>query len=421
MTTMPPELPINRASTSTLPELALVFAQAGTVDKLTPVVANLGRLVAVHGGVAESAKALADSRPRLVFLDFSPAQSGRSATLAKQLAATQPHLALVAVGNSAIADSVLAALRSGVRDFVDLDNADGEASAIIHRALTASHEGNSGMAAPATRGKMVAILGARVGVGASTAAVNLALLCQRLYGAEGRALLLDFGIPVADASLYLNQKREFDLLQAINSLSRIDETFIASAFARHSSGFTLLPMPSQPERMREISYDDALGLLNLMRGFFPTILADLGGCSDLDFVAAMVRQADEVLLVSDPSAGAIVSARSLVQGLADRSVIVNKLQLVLSKHDEALALTAADVAKRLGVQALCELPHRHVPLLQASNQGKALAELAPNDPYIAALGGLVRKFDWLPSSGARPSASKFGGGLVSGLRSLVQR
>lgn len=414
---MPPELSAVRGASGPLPELALVFAQAGTLEKLSPLVANLGRLVPVAGGVPECAGILAAGKPRLVFLDFSPSQASRSAALAKQLADSQPQLALVAVGNSAIADSVLAALRSGVRDFVDLDNGDGDAGAIIRRALS-SHDGAI-TATPVARGRMVAVLGARVGVGASSTAINLAWLTQRAYGGDGRTLLLDFGIPVADASLYLNQKKEFDLLQAINSMSRIDETFIASAFARHSSGFTLLPMPSQPERMREISYDDALGVLNLMRGFFPTVLADLGGCTDLDFVAAMVRQADEVVLVCDPSAGAIVSARTLVGGLAERGVIISKLQLLLSKHDEALALTAADVAKRLGVQPLAELPMRHVPMLQASNQGKALAEVAPNDPYVAALDAVRCQFDWMPS--ARPGKSRFGDGLVGSLRNLMHR
>ena len=400
-----------------MPELALVFAQAGTVEKLSLLVADLGRLVPLAGGIPECARALADSKPRLIFLDFSPSQAARSAALAKQLASTQPQPALVAVGNAAIADSVLAALRSGVRDFVDLDDSGGDASAIIRRALS-SHDGMVNVA-PASRGRMVAILGARVGVGSSSAAINLALLTQRAYGSDGQTLLLDFGIPVADASLYLNQKKEFDLLQAINSMSRIDETFIASAFARHSSGFTLLPMPAQPERMREISYDDALGLLNLMRSFFPTVLADLGGCTDLDFVAAMVRQADEVLLVCDPSAGAIVSARTLLGGLAERGVIVSKLRLLLSKHDEALALNAPDVAKRLGVQPLAELPMRHVPMLQATNQGKALAEVAPGDPYVLALDSARSQFDWMPL--ARPGKGRFGDGLVGSLRNLMHR
>lgn len=415
MTAMPPDLNTVRATSEAMPDLALVFAQAGTAEKLSLVTANLGRLVPIDGNVADCARELADGRQRLVFLDFSPSQASRSAALAKQLAIAAPHVPLVAVGNSAIADSVLAALRSGVRDFIDLDNADGDAATIVVRALTSSNDGAGGQL-PQSRGRMVAVLGARAGVGASTVATNLALLAQRSYAGAGRVMLLDFGIPVADASLYLNQKKEFDLLQAINSLSRIDETFIASAFAAHSSGFSLLPMPSQADRMRQISYDEAVALLGALRHFYSTLVADLGGFGDLDFVAAMVRQADEVLLVCDPSAGAIVSARTLLQGLAERGTIVGKLRLVLNKHDEALALSAADVAKRLGLQAQCELPHRHVPMLQATNQGKTLGELAPNDPFTLSIESVVHLFDWLPAQATtRPK------GLLGGLRGLIHR
>jgi len=305
-----------------------------------------------------------------------------------------------------------------VRDFIDLDDADGEAVSIVRRALSAGTDSPS-PGTGATRGKMVALLGARAGVGTSSLAVNLAVLAQRRHGEAGRTLLLDFGLPVADASLYLNQKKEFDLLQAIHSLSRIDDTFIASAFATHGSGFTLLPMPSQPERMREISYDDTLSLLATLRGHFQTVIADLGGCTDHDFVATLVRQADEVILVCDPSAGAIVSARALMQALGERGVIIRKTRLVLTKHDPALALGAADVAQRLHVEPLCELPHRHVPMLQATNQGKALVESTPHDPYVAALQPVLEALQWLPA--AVPGTPRFGGGLVGNLRGLIRR
>ncbi|MES3009474.1 MAG: hypothetical protein V4738_01735 [Pseudomonadota bacterium] len=418
MMQMPPELFISNTHNAALPEFALAFAQAGTAETLFAAVAGMGNLSPLQGGVEDCVRTLASTPYRLVFLDFSPSQIGRSASLAKQLASTRPELALVAVGNSAVADSVLSALRAGVRDFIDLSSAHLEAAAIVQKALASGHS-PAASHSPASRGKLVVLLGARAGVGTSCAAVNLTLLAQRAYGAEGKTLLLDFGIPVADASLYLGQKKEFDLLQAINSLNRIDETFIASAFARHNSGFTLLPMPSQAERMREIAYSDALSLLDVMRGFFPLQIADLGGCSDPDFVAAMVRNADEVLLVSDPSVGAIVSARTLLQALAERGVIVSKLQLLLSKHDEALALTAADVAKRLGIQPMGELPQCHVPMLQAINQGRALAEVAPTDAYVQALEAVWRRFDWMPES--KPAASRFNQGLVKGLRSFMQR
>lgn len=418
MTQMPPEVSIDQHHFPAQPDFALAFAQSGTAETLIAAVSGMGRLSLLEGDVKDCMSALDGNKCRLVFLDFSPSQLGRSASLAKQLASTRPELALVAVGNSAVADSVLSALRAGVRDFIDLNSAHLEAKAIIQKALATGHT-PAAIQSAASRGKLVVLLGARAGVGTSCAAVNLTLLAQRALGADGKTLLLDFGIPVADASLYLGQKKEFDLLQAINSLSRIDETFIASAFARHVSGFTLLPMPSQVERMREIAYSDALSLLDVMRGFFPLQVADLGGCSDPDFVAAMVRGADEVLLVSDPSVGAIVSARTLLQALAERGVIVSKLQLLLSKHDPALALTAADVAKRLGIQPLGELPQCHVPMLQATNQGRALAEVAPAESYVQALEAVWRRFDWMPEY--KPAASRFNQGLVKGLRSFMHR
>jgi len=109
MTTMPPELSGLRA-TMEQPALALAFGQPGTADRLAALTAGLGRLAVVSGDASACMAQLGDLRPRLLFLDFSLSQAARSATLARQLASAPSQMALVAVGNAAVADSVLAAL-----------------------------------------------------------------------------------------------------------------------------------------------------------------------------------------------------------------------------------------------------------------------------------------------------------------------
>ncbi len=413
----PSQLPCSRTSGGP-PEFALVCPQAVTTERLSPVLAGVGTLSPLWGNTEQCVQQLCSTPYALAFLDFSTPQLGQAARVAQRLAVSRPSLALVAVGNAANAESVLTALRAGVSDFIDLDNAEVEGLAIVQKALSV-HDTAWGGAAPMHRGKLLVLLGARAGVGTSCAAINLTALAQRALGTQGHAMLLDFGIPVADASLYLGQKREFDLLEAIASIGRIDHTFIASAFAHHPAGFSLLPMPSQAERMREIAYDDALALLELLRKYFPLQVADLGGCSDPDFVAAVVQQADEVLMVSDPSVGAIASARTLLHALSERGVQANKLKLVVSKHDPALALGMADMAKRLGLQPLAELPHCHLAMLQAMNRGQSLAESSPEAAYTTAVAGIWQRLAWW--SATKADAERINTGLVQGLRRLVRR
>jgi FixJ family two-component response regulator len=59
-------------------------------------------------------------RPGLVLLDFTQSRAIDSARLAEQIARLFPQLPLVAVGNAGEPEALLAALRAGVRDFIDL-------------------------------------------------------------------------------------------------------------------------------------------------------------------------------------------------------------------------------------------------------------------------------------------------------------
>lgn len=422
MTTMPPPVTLDRAASgraTPAPDFAVAFAAPGTLERLAALLGEQGKLTPLAGSAEVCETALAAGRHALVFLDFSGEQAAQSARLARQLTVSRPEQLVIAVGLAVQADSVLAALRAGASDFIDLEGEAGEAQTIVRRAL-ATRPPSSAAHSGSVRGRVVAVLGARGGVGTTSTALNFGWLAQRALGAQGQAMLLDFGMPVADGALYVNQKKEYDLLEAVHNMHRFDPTYIGSAFARTDNGLTLLPLPGTPQRLREVAYDDALSLLARLRSHFQTQVVDLGGLADLDFVAAVARNADEVLLVCDPSAGAIVSARTLLQGLGERGLILHGVQLLLNKHDEALLLSVGDVAERLGIQPLAALPHRHPALTQAINDGRPLAQSQPKDPWVRALEAVVTRLAPAPA-GAGAASAPAGAGWGSKLRGLMKR
>ncbi len=84
-------------------------------------------------------------------------------------------------------------------------------------------------------------------------------LCGRQSGVAGTACLWRRRQDIAAGlrhsggrciALLGPEKRSSTCCRPSTALTALTETFIASAFARHSSGFSLLPMPSQAERMR---------------------------------------------------------------------------------------------------------------------------------------------------------------------------
>jgi pilus assembly protein CpaE len=342
--------------------------------------------------------------PSLVFVDFSGGQMAAASAAANAARAAYPGLQIVAVGSMNEPESALAALRAGVRDFIDL-------CAPVADALRITRQVLDNVVEPVSRhGKLTALIGARVGMGVSTLAANLAVLLQRRDAAQGReALLLDLGLPAGDGTLLLNTRSDFSFVEAVRNVRRIDQTFVHTALSHHASGLALTSLPADLAEMREVSHASSIGLLNRLRAFFDQLIVDLGGFTNGEFIANVVQAADEAWLVCDQGVPSVVSAVGVLDGLREHGIDVDtlrqKVRLVVGKYEPELGLTAAQIAQRLELELIATLPERRVALGQSMNQGNLLAETAPRDAYVRALDALVTRIAGAPSvTGSGPGA-----------------
>lgn len=358
---------------------------------LGQALAGVGTLVAEDGAQETFVEQIGTLRPGLVFLDFSTPHTVASTRLAEQIARLFPQLPLVAVGNAGEPEAMLAALRAGVRDFIDLRGAPAQATAAVQRLMVPRAQVRA--VAPAHRhGRTVAVLGARPGVGVTSLAVNLAAAVRQSEGAE--VLLLDLGLPARDGALYLNIAPEFHFVEAVRNLRRFDHVFVQTALARHANGVSVLPLPATLAELRDISFSEALALLDRLRAFFDLQVIDLGGFSNAEFMAQIVKAADAVVVVAEQSVGAIVSAAELLQELKKREIDRQDIHLLVSRFDPDLGVDAGEIARRIGVASVDTLPDRRAALLQAANRGAVLADHAPADPYVRAVGALMERLGY---------------------------
>ncbi|EDT42575.1 fimbrial protein [Burkholderia ambifaria] len=358
--------------------LADTLLSAGTVEA-----------VPLEAGVL--AQRITGLNPSLVFIDFSDGSVAASVA-ASSVRASYPGLPIVALGSLAQPESTLAALRAGVRDFIDV-SAPAEDALRTTRGLL-EHVGE-----PASRhGKLVALLGARAGMGVSTLAANLAVWLQKRAAGPGagaipnsetaagrQTALIDLGLPAGDGALFLNTRCEFHFVDAVHNLRRIDRTFVNTALTRHHSGVALTTLPPDLGGLRDMSYASCVGLLNRFRAFFDQQVVDLGGFSNHEFVAQIAASADEAWLVCDQGVASIVAAADLLASLRDASVDTDRTQLVVNQYDPALDLTPSQIAERLGLPLAGTLPSRRVPIGHAANQGRLIVDMAERDPYVRAL------------------------------------
>ena len=329
---------------------------------------------------------------RVVFLDFNREAAAASAELAEELLRVFPSLWLVGVG--ADESGVLAAMRVGCREFVREDSPATEARAAIARLVEKAPP------LPAVpRGRLLALLGARPGVGTTAAAVHAALQLKGAVTEE--VLLLDFGFPQGDASLYLDTKQFYSFADALRSARRFDHALIKTAFVRHPSGLAVLPLPQNLAELQGVSPSELLNLLALLKFYFRYIVADLGGFLGIDFMLHVLGMADEALLVCEQNVPACHSAAQLLKRLEDKGYDHQRVRLVIGKHDTRLGMPTRQVAKLLDLELRGQLPNRPYALIECINEGKSLFDRRPDDPYLRAMAALLRPFAG-PAGNAAP-------------------
>ncbi|MGJ7608883.1 AAA family ATPase [Variovorax sp. LT1R20] len=380
------------------------------VTWLTDALGRLGSVVVLASDTKSLDERIALLGPLAVFLDFSPDQSAAASQLHQRLKRDWPALPVLATGISAEPAAMLAALRAGVDDFIDMAAPPSDAVETLKMLLERRSNLQSG-----TRGATLALLGARGGLGVTTLATSLALalndqLAQVPARPPGRSTrqgvaLLDLGLPARDGLLYLDTQSGFSFVDGVRNLRRLDQTLLHTALAHHTSGVAVLPLPASLTQVREISHADSVALIKRLGDFFDFQIADLGGFSTIDFVAQTVREAQSSWVVCDQSIGAIVSTANMLKELRTRGVETERLSLVVNKFDSHVGLSAKDIAERLELPLRHVLPARSSALLAAASRGEMLVRTARNDPYSQAVTGFARGLhqEYMSATGTPPA------------------
>jgi len=383
----------------------------GHITWLTDALARLGAVVMLSPDIKSLDERIALLSPAAVFLDFSGDHAEAASELHQRLKRDWPALPVLATGLSAEPASMLAALRAGVDDFIDMAAPQTDAANTLRKLLDRRSSLSSG-----TRGNTIALLGARPGIGVTTLAASLSLVlhdqlaqpAQAPAKAPGRSTrhgvaLLDLGLPARDGLLYLDTQSSFSFVDGVRNLRRLDQTLLQTALSHHASGIAVLPLPASLAQVREISHADSVALIKRLGDFFDFQIADLGGFSTIDFVAQTVKEAQRSWVVCDQSIGAIVSTATMLKELRTRGIETDQLSLVVNKFDNNVGLSAKDIAERLELPLRHVLPARSAQLLGASSRGEMLVRIARNDPYSQAVTSLARSLHQECTTGTVPA------------------
>jgi pilus assembly protein CpaE len=204
-------------------------------------------------------------------------------------------------------------------------------------------------------GKVVAVVGARGGVGATTLAIHLALHLANQQ--SRRVMLLDLDLHTGDCALALNLKPTPGLREALANPVRIDNVFLDRTMAIHGERLFVLSAEEPLRANAEFTAAAVDTLVGVLRTQFHYIVADVPRIPASPYWQAL-DTADLRIIVADQTLRSVRDTVRLREGFdAHRAGHSNMLIVNRSGEGGRRAMTLEEMA-RVKVQPNFVVPFR---------------------------------------------------------------
>jgi pilus assembly protein CpaE len=226
-------------------------------------------------------------------------------------------------------------------------------------------------------GRIIAVVGAKGGVGASTIAHNVAWAIARDLALD--SVVTDLDLAFGTAGLDYNQDPPQGVADAVFSPDRIDTGFIDRLLSKCTDHLSLLAAPATLDRVYDFSADAFDGILDALRGSIPCVVLDVPH-QWAGWTKRLLVSADDILVVAGPDLANLRNAKNMVDMLRtarpnDRRPYYCLNQVGMPKRPE---ITPADFAKALEDPPLAVIPFEPQLFGTAANNGQMIAEVSAN-------------------------------------------
>ncbi len=286
---------------------------------------------------------------------------------------------VLAVGNGRDPKVILRALQNGADYFLNQDELETEFEAGLAR-LRIKRENK------APSGRLVAVLSASGGTGASTLAANIATV---LATDEEKSALIDLKPGRGDLASLLDLKPQFTVADLCSNAHRLDRTMFEKMLVRHASGVHLLGSPQMFQDVRRVTPAGVTEGLRLARACFPCVVVDVEDCFHEEQIVAL-RQADSILLVTRLDFTSLRSCKRILEFLQEIYILPAKVRVVVGRHGQANELPVDEAEAALGQKLAQFIPEDAKTVNGANNIGIPVVSHAPRTRVAQAFVGIAR-------------------------------
>ncbi len=309
----------------------------------------------------------AELLPDVVFLDLSRDPEPYF-QFGAQLRRVRPSVKLVACSSAVPPNHqlLLEAMRCGVQDFLPKPVDAGALKDILSRFVE-----DLDIKDHSSLDRLIVVMGAKGGVGATTVAVNLGV--QLSTFARKRVALLDFARPLGNVHLLLDLHPKFGVRDAVDNMDRLDSHFFAGLLTRHKTKLEILGGATQAEEWQTIAVPPLERVVNVAQNNFDIVLLDMGSQFSSEWTAVL-RMARMILVVAEANVPALWTMERRLLAMKGFGIDPDRTRVIINRWHKGDEEVLKSIQKDINRPVFACLPNDFRMASASVNLGTPLQE-----------------------------------------------
>jgi pilus assembly protein CpaE len=263
-------------------------------------------------------------------------------------------------------------------------------------------------------GRIIAVVGAKGGVGASTVAHNVAFAIARDLAMD--SVVADLDLAFGTAGLDYNQDPPQGIADAVFSPDRVDTAFLDRLLSKCTDHLSLLAAPATLDKVYDFGADAFDSIFDTLRTTMPCIVLDIphqwSGWTKRALISA-----DDILIVAAPDLANLRNTKNIFDLLKasrpnDRPPLYCLNQVGVPKRPE---INVGEFAKAIESQPIASIPFDPQMFGSAANNGQMIAEISAGHRTTEMFLQIAQRLT------GRSESKKTRGGLFSPLISKLRK